>query len=194
MPYGFVGNASQKYLTSINDALSAAHAVHSREPYGSAGGAYPAPALPERNNYSAKYSPDTAKKAGYVTGMGNENNVVVHQSTYDEILQRLHSVDARIAEDLYNVALQIEEMCGTILITIFFWTILYAPKTVNAVPKEFNQCSNDSGLSGKNVPAAISKFPIVSQFPMVYQLGFSSASFPLAALLSNIAFGTPSVK
>lgn len=117
MPYGFVGNASEKYLSSVSKALSSAHAVHNRDPYGgSAGGVCAPPALPSRNNHNAKHSPDSAMSGGYVTGVGNQSNVVVDQSTYDEILQKIHSADETIAESLYNVAVQIEEMCETIYI------------------------------------------------------------------------------
>lgn len=117
MPNGFVGQACKKYLTTVQDAMADAHEVHLRDPYGaSAHGPCTAPALPPRININVRYHPDTASGGGYVTQVGNESNVVVDQNTYDEILQRINAVDARIAEELYNTAVQIEEMCRTIYI------------------------------------------------------------------------------
>lgn len=117
MPYGFIGEASRKVLTTASDALTNAAAVHNQNPYrSSSGGACAPPPLPVRNNHSAGNSPDTAMGGGYQTGVGNQTNVVVDQSAYDEILQKIQVTDARIAEDLYNLAVQIEQMCETIYI------------------------------------------------------------------------------
>jgi len=62
------------------------------------------------------HSPDSAESGGYSTGIGNSSNVVVDGNTYDEILQRIRMIDAETAESMYNIAVQIEEMCQSIYI------------------------------------------------------------------------------
>lgn len=117
MPQGFIGKASETYLTNVTGALSAAHAVHSKDPFGNVPvGVNTPPALSSRNNLFAKYSPDTAHSGGYVTGIGNESNIVVDEQTYEEILQRIRMTDEGIAQDLHELAVQIEQMCQTIYI------------------------------------------------------------------------------
>lgn len=117
MPYGFIGKASEKYLTAVGDALSSAATVHDQNPYmDCTNSAAAPPTLPSRENYSAKHNPDTAMSGGYITGVGNQTNVVVGKQEYDEILQKIRAVDASIAEELYNIALQIESLCQTVYI------------------------------------------------------------------------------
>lgn len=117
MPDGFIGNSSKKYLTSVSEALSDAHAVHSKDPYnGASGGDTPPPPLPSRSNQNAEYSPDTALSGGYSTGVGNETNVVLDQDMYEDILLRIRKTDSNIAERLHDIILEIEEMCETIYI------------------------------------------------------------------------------
>ena len=112
MPYGFMGNAAQKYLSNVSDALSSAHSVHNVNPYKTKGSTSP-PSPPARNNYNAKHSPDSAMSGGYPVRVGNQSNVVVSEDTYTEILGRIRTTDSAIAEELYNIAAQIESMCET---------------------------------------------------------------------------------
>ena len=117
MPYGFIGNASKKYLTSVNDSLTSAHASHSKNPLaGRSFGKVGTPAMPGGDNHNAPYPPDSAVGGGYTTGVGNETNVVLEQSTYDEILQKIRKTDMETAENLYRIAEEIEKMCETIYI------------------------------------------------------------------------------
>jgi len=117
MPYGFMGNAAKNYLTSVSNALSDAHTVHNQNPHGASGGGSPAPPpLPARNNHYVKDSPDSAMSGGYPLGIGNQSNVVVNEEMYAEILQKSRMMDSGIAEEIYNIAAQIEEMCKTVYI------------------------------------------------------------------------------
>lgn len=116
MPYGFIGQASRKYFTAVSDALSSAAEVHNRNPYSGSYSKTTPPPISARKNYSPKYPPDTAMSGGYPLGVGNHTNVVVDQVMYDETLQKIQIVNAKIAEELYNVAGQIEQMCETIYI------------------------------------------------------------------------------
>lgn len=103
MPYGFIGNASQKYLTQVSGALSASQAAQSEN-------------TTSRGGQTAPYSPDSAMSGGYATGVGKPTNIVVNYGTYDEFLRKIRLVDEMAAEDLYNIAMQIESMCATIYV------------------------------------------------------------------------------
>jgi len=113
MPQGFIGKASRRYLLTVGDAMSSAHAVHNRDPFG---GQSHRIKISGRSNHSAPHSTDSAESGGYSTGIGNSSNVVVDGNTYDEILQRIRMIDAETAESMYNIAVQIEEMCQSIYI------------------------------------------------------------------------------
>lgn len=117
MPYGFIGNACKTYLSNTNNAMLSAQAVNNRDPFGgSHGGSCPPPSIRVPCNQTLKNSPDSAMSGGYKTGLGNQSNVVVSEGAYAEILQKIRTTDSGIAEELYNIAVQIEEMCNTIYI------------------------------------------------------------------------------
>ena len=118
MPGGFIGKACHKYLTTISTAMTSANVVHNKAPFdGMSGGATPPPALPGTPDHNAPHLPEMAKSGGgYTTGVGNQSNIVVKPSEYNEVLQKIQMVDARIAEEIYNLAVQIEETCETIYI------------------------------------------------------------------------------
>ena len=68
------------------------------------------------SNHKARHSPDSAMSGGYPLRVGNQSNIVVNEDAYAEILQKIRMTDSGIAEELYNIATQIEEMCQTIYI------------------------------------------------------------------------------
>ena len=117
MPSGFSGVACQKYLTMIGTAMTSAHSAHSSPPvFAGTESEAPPPALPATPNHNPPHSPETANMGGYSTGVGNQSNIVVKQNDYDEVLRKIQMTDAKIAEEIYNLAIQIEEMCETIYI------------------------------------------------------------------------------
>ena len=89
-----MGEACQKYLSKVSSAMKSANAVHGK-------------------SHSAKHAPDTAKSGGYVTGVGNQRNIVVSQGVYDQALKRVQIIDSRMAEEIYKMTVQIERMCET---------------------------------------------------------------------------------
>ena len=97
MPYGFSGQAATGYLERATEAITVAGAVHSRDPYSGYAGsiAFPA-ALPGRGE-GGMPSPDSGG-AGHITGTGSQSNIVVSQSIYEEVSQRLSSIDAAMEE------------------------------------------------------------------------------------------------
>ena len=114
MPYGFMGNSCGKYLSNVGGAITSANAVSGRDPLaGIGGGASAPPKITTPSPQTFNQSPDTATSGGYRTGVGNQSNVVVEEETYGEIFQRIRAVDSGIAEELYNIAAQIEQMCET---------------------------------------------------------------------------------
>ncbi len=117
MPNGFVGKSSQKYLEKVNKALSDSHTVHNKNPLDSIPkGSFNTHNMSMKYNYNAPYSPEEANYGSYITGVGSSSNIVISQNDYDEIIQNTRKVDSEIAEDLYRIAAQIEEMCNTIYI------------------------------------------------------------------------------
>lgn len=117
MPYGFTGNASQKYLSNVGTALSGASTVCSKNPFdGVSTGACSPPPLSTQNYRTYNDSNLSAANGGYATNVGNQSNVVVNGDLSVEILQRIRAADAAIAEELYRIAVQIEDMCETIYI------------------------------------------------------------------------------
>ena len=117
MPDGFLGRASQSYLTMISTAMASAHAVHSQGPFiGIVGTSVAPPPLSVPTNHNLHHSVATAGQGSYRTGMGHHGNIVVKQSEYEQILGRIQAVDSRLAEEFHNICARIEEMCNTIYI------------------------------------------------------------------------------
>lgn len=114
MPDGFVGKASKMYLEAVSVALSAAGEVHSLYPFSNCvSSVVPPPALPVRNNQKPPYESESALSGGYTAGVGNQTNIAVDQSIYSDTLNKIRTTDEKASEELYNVILQIEEICAT---------------------------------------------------------------------------------
>jgi len=115
MPHGFIGKPSRSYLQAVENALTAAINVHSRNPFANLTRRDVAPPpVPVRNNHRAPHAPSEAMTGGFVTGIGNRSNIVVDFDTYSRTLQKIQATDEKTCEVLYEVALQIQEMCDTV--------------------------------------------------------------------------------
>jgi len=158
MPYGFIGNAAKNYLSTIVNALSDAHAVHSKNPHvGSSGGAAPPP-LPVRNNHQAKDSPESAMSGGYPLRIGNQSNIVVNEDAYAEILQKIRMTDSGIAEELYNIATQIEEMCKTIyVVPATLPKYLAIVESIKSSLDEFQSLAEQTGMQAYEFASEITR-------------------------------------
>jgi len=100
MPYGFMGSAAEKYLSNVSSSISAAGSANKSG----------------RSAVKMQHSPESAKSGGFPTGVGNKGNIVVSQATYDEVMRKIRMVDEAAAQDLYNIAVKIEEMCSSIYV------------------------------------------------------------------------------
>ena len=115
MPNKYKGNACKRYLTSVETDLKIAHGVHDKNPFEELP-QYPVahPGLPKRYNKESPYSSDSATTGSHSTNIGNETNIVVENTKYNHILQKIYNVDENAAKDLLDILSQIEGMCGTI--------------------------------------------------------------------------------
>ena len=100
MPNGFIGKYSEQYLSDVNNCYSRNNNTYSDS----------------RGPMRLQYSADTAMSGQYNTYAGNSSNIVFDPDIYDEMLRRVQIIDEQAGEDLYRVAIQIEEMCETIYI------------------------------------------------------------------------------
>jgi len=125
MPNGFRGTPTANYLNDVDGTLSTSKNLHNQNPLaGLSGHVVPLPTLPNRNNQNTPHPPETARSGGNSTGTNTSNNVVVDQSQYDALMRQIDRVDDRAGEQLYNISLEIEQMCRTSYIV---------PKTVPRV-------------------------------------------------------------
>jgi len=117
MPDGFIGEACEKYLSRVCRAMSCANAVLGKNPFaGVEVSRFAPPVMSAHKSHVASYAPDTAKAGSYATGVGNQLNIVVLQGAYEQALKKVQMIDSRMAEDIYRLSVQIEEMCETIYI------------------------------------------------------------------------------
>ena len=114
MPKGFVGRASETYLTKMNDALSVATEEHILDPFRHISrSVVPPPPLPARPNQNLPFRPEEARSGSFITGVGNSGNIVTDDQNYQEILWRINQADEKIAHVFYQTAIQTKEMCDT---------------------------------------------------------------------------------
>jgi len=138
MPNGFVGNASHRYLSQISEAMESANTVHNSPP---------AVAFSAGSFHQVPHSPGSARSGGYVTGVGDQSNIVVKHSDYNEILGRIQSVDSKIAEECYNICVQIEEMCDTIyVVPIMKPKYVEYTNRIKACLAEFQSLTDDARM------------------------------------------------
>ena len=108
MPDGFRGSVAEKYLTDVERALEIVTVVHNTDPERIWGFS-----MPIRRNENPPYPANTAHTGGYSTGMGNSNNVVVCEETYDQALRQEEANDDRIGEAIYTAGKRLRELCQT---------------------------------------------------------------------------------
>ena len=117
MPDGFVGKASEKYLEALAIALFIATVEHNHDPFTGCHGDSPSPpSLPFRNNQPTPYEPDSARSGSHATRAGNKTNIAADQSSYNSILKEIRETDAQVANELYSVMMEINELCETVYI------------------------------------------------------------------------------
>ena len=148
MPYGFIGNACMKYLSNVNGAMVSAHTVHSRNPLeGVSSNKTTPPALPPSKNHNIVHTPDTAKHGGFSLGIGNNSNIVVSQDTYERTIHRASSFDTAMAEESYNLSVQLEEMCSSIyVVPETLPKFLEAVSTIKSSLTEFQAVTDDARM------------------------------------------------
>ena len=114
MPHGFIGNAAASYLADVEEALQQAVQVNNEDVLaGVTNWSAPTPAVPGAINQPPPHPASTAKSGGNTVGMGSSSNVVVGLGEYDSIFRQADMADDRSGERLYNIAAQIEAVCGT---------------------------------------------------------------------------------
>jgi len=149
MPHGFIGNASQKYLTEVGNAMASAHMVHGKNPLAGMGGMEaPPPTLATPSNLNLPHPSESSRSGGYATGIGNQSNVVVKPGEYAEVLGKMQLVNEQIAEEIFSIAAQLEEMCNTIYIVPFMKPkyLEYIGK-VKAMLDEFQTLMDESRMA-----------------------------------------------
>ena len=86
MPNGFRGEVVKTYLTKVEEALSIAIEVHSRDPLRGAPTARTGrPFIPTQRNETVPHPADTAHIGGWDTGFGNSRNIVIEETRYREV-------------------------------------------------------------------------------------------------------------
>ena len=114
MPYGFLGKASEKCFEELADFLAVAEKAHNHKPFiGCYCPVVPPPALPEPVNEPPPYDLADVKSGGHTTGVGNKTNIAADQRLYTDILNYIRETDAKAFTELYDVMLQINELCET---------------------------------------------------------------------------------
>jgi len=114
MPDGFRGNVADVYLTAVDNELAAAVIVHNTDPFRNLSSSVVAfPPLPHRANQTLPYPGSTAQTGSFSTGARNSSNIVVGQSEYDSILNHINQIDEDMATAIYDIALEIDDMCQT---------------------------------------------------------------------------------
>jgi len=59
------------------------------------------------------FNSDGASSGTFFTGVGNSSNIVVGMNEYNSLLRALSQTDDRISQCLYEVSLELEQMCRT---------------------------------------------------------------------------------
>jgi len=112
MPFGFRGNAAEAYLQAVEDALTAAAVVHTKNPFSATSNfIVPLPILEPRSNKTTPHSPSTAHSGGNSSGTGSSENLVVDDERYCSFLQEIIRADNDIATKLYGIADGIDRLC-----------------------------------------------------------------------------------
>jgi len=114
MPNGFVGPPAASYLPKIEEALRVAAEVHNTDPFANLmnWAVFP-PALPPRPNAVTPYPSNTAMKGSHITGTGSVRNIVVDLDLYYNIFQKIRQTDDKISGQIYHIAKETNEICGT---------------------------------------------------------------------------------
>lgn len=93
--------------------MTEASVSHSQHPFEDLGDSkVPPPSVKPGPNVKHPFRFETGYNGIHTTGVGNSSNIVLSASTYDELMRRVTTVDEQAGEDLYRVALAIEEMCS----------------------------------------------------------------------------------
>jgi len=107
MPRGFIGLPAKLYLTQASEAHSRALSQGNQV-------VAVAPSNSQVRDRRFPFEPTEGASGGFVaTGRGNSSNIVVSQGGYIALSQRASQADDRIGECLYNIAIEIENLCQT---------------------------------------------------------------------------------
>ena len=117
MPDGFRGRPTRRYLTDVENTINNASAAHIRNPFeGMVFSSVSPPPLPHRTNQRVPESSAFADSGSFVTSVSTIANIVVSDSIYDELMQKINLVDESVCEMLYNTSYEVEEMCQSVYI------------------------------------------------------------------------------
>lgn len=135
---GFSGMSAQRFLISTTEAMSRASEVHNLNPLeGVPEGKVTPPRLRTPTNQRPPFPIESAMGGKHMVGIGNSTNIVVNQGVYDNVLRMLDMSDEQSGEDIYRIAVAIEEMCASTFIV---------PETV---PRVMSITSQIKGLLGE---------------------------------------------
>ena len=103
MPYGFSGNASEKYHRAVEDALSEAIRNHETNIYGSFN-------YPSSSARSFISNLNFMSVIGHFFKIGNKSNIVIDFDICQDLCQKIQMVDKAAVKELLDIALQIKEI------------------------------------------------------------------------------------
>jgi len=109
MPDGFVGTAALRYLNGVSEAHTNAKSDAARAARPPSSVPPDTPSVPTAR--MLPHEPSEANHGRFTTGKGNSGNIVVDETEYAAIMQKISHIDDKIGEHLYRIAAEIENMC-----------------------------------------------------------------------------------